>query len=148
VFADLLVEKNIDLIVGTSQKNIKIFYADDDSDDAFFFSNAVQEIDSRYMFVSFPSGVDLLDSISIDRNDHNIIFLDLNMPQKNGIECLSDIRNNQQMAETPVFIISTSSSEKYKSEAREIGANDYIEKPSNFNILKQRIKEAIESTLS
>jgi CheY-like chemotaxis protein len=133
--------------VGTSQKNIKIFYADDDSDDAFFFSNAIREINSAYMFISFSSGVDLLDSISIDQNDHNIIFLDLNMPQKNGIECLSDIRNNQQMAATPVFIISTSSNEKYRSAARETGANDYIEKPSSFNVLKQRIKEAIESTL-
>lgn len=135
-------------MAGTSQKNIKIFYADDDSDDAFFFKNAVKEINSSYMFVSFDSGVDLLDSIAIDRNDHNIIFLDLNMPQKNGIECLSDIRNNQQMAETPVFIISTSNNEHHRSQARTIGANDYIEKPSSFNVLKQRIKEAIESTLS
>ncbi len=133
--------------MGTTQKNIKIFYADDDSDDAFFFKNAVNEINSAYMFVSFASGVDLLDSIALDHNDHNIIFLDLNMPQKNGIECLSDIRNSEQMAETPVFIISTSFNEKYKSAARETGANDYIEKPSSFNVLKQRIKEAIESTL-
>lgn len=100
------------------------------------------------MFISFASGVDLLDSISIDHNDHNIIFLDLNMPQKNGIECLSEIRNNRQMADTPVFIISTSNSEHFKSEARATGANDYIEKPFSFTILKQRIKEAIESTLS
>lgn len=133
--------------MGTTQKNIKIFYADDDSDDAFFFKNAVNEINSAYMFVSFASGVDLLDSIVLDHNDHNIIFLDLNMPQKNGIECLSDIRNSKQMAETPVFIISTSFNEKYKSAARETGANDYIEKPSSFNVLKQLIKEAIESTL-
>lgn len=135
-------------MVGTIQKSIKIFYADDDSDDAFFFKNAVKEIDSSYMFVSFASGVELLDSIAIDHNSHTIIFLDLNMPQKNGFECLSDIRNCKQMAETPVFIISTSNSEYHRSVARETGANDYIEKPSNFNVLKQRIKEAIESTLS
>lgn len=135
-------------MTGTSRKNIKIFYADDDSDDAFFFRNAVHEINSSYMFVSFASGVDLLDSITIDHNDHNIIFLDLNMPLKNGIECLSDIRNDHKMSATPVFIISTSNSDQHRSEARQTGANDYIQKPSNFNMLKQRIKEAIESTLS
>jgi DNA-binding response OmpR family regulator len=134
--------------VGTIQKNIRIFYADDDSDDAFFFRNAVQEINSSYRLVSYSSGVDLLDSIALDHEDHNIIFLDLNMPQKNGIECLSDIRNSQHMARTPVFIISTSNSEQHRSAARETGANDYIEKPSSFHVLKQRIKEAIESTFS
>lgn len=135
-------------MVGTIQKTIRIFYADDDSDDAFFFKNAVKEINSSYRFVSFASGVDLLDSIAIDENDHNIIFLDLNMPQKNGIECLSDIRNHRQMAETPVFIISTSNNEHYKAQARHSGANAYIEKPPCFKMLKQRIKEAIESTFS
>lgn len=134
--------------MGTSQKNIKIFYADDDSDDAFFFKNAIKEINDSYMFVSYISGVQLLESISLDHNDHNIIFLDLNMPQKNGIECLSDIRNHQHMAKTPVFIISTSSNEQYKTDARATGANDYIEKPFSYKLLKQRIKEAIDSTLS
>lgn len=133
--------------MGTNQKNIKIFYADDDLDDAFFFTNAIKEIDPEYGVTSFPSGVALLDGLSLNNTDHNIIFLDLNMPQKNGIECLSEIRNNQVIAETPVFIISTSNNEHYRSEAFQIGANDYIEKPFSFRTLKQRLKEAIESTL-
>ena len=133
--------------MGTNQKNVKIFYADDDLDDAFFFTNAIKEIDPEYGVTSFTSGVALLDSLSLEKTDHNIIFLDLNMPQKNGIECLLEIRNNQVIAETPVFIISTSNHEHYKSKAFEIGANDYIEKPFSFKTLKQRLQEAIESTL-
>lgn len=132
--------------MGTGLKKIKIFYADDDSDDAFFFKNAVNEIDASYMLLSYSSGIDLLGEFLPDQAYHNIIFLDLNMPQKNGIECLSDIRNSGTMAKVPVFIISTSNSEKHKSAALSTGANDYIEKPSSFITLKQKIKEAIEST--
>lgn len=132
--------------MGTGLKKIKIFYADDDSDDAFFFKNAINEIDASYMVLSYSSGIDLLDEFSPDQTYHNIIFLDLNMPQKNGIECLSDIRNSGAMAKVPVFIISTSNNAQYKSVALSTGANDYIEKPSSFITLKQKIKEAIEST--
>lgn len=133
--------------MGIDQKRVQIFYADDDLDDAFFFKNAIREINANYAFASFVSGVALLQEISLDDSHHNIIFLDLNMPQKNGIECLADIRNNGSMGKVPVFIISTSNNEHYKTAAFETGANDYIEKPSSFQTLKLKIKEAIDSTI-
>ena len=124
-------------------ENIRIFYADDDVDDIFFFSNAVDEIGWHCRLDTFPNGVELLEHLNIDYRYHNVIFLDINMPLKNGIECLKDIKSNNKWSLVPVFIISTSNSHVLREKVMGMGASGFIEKPSDFNDLKEKIKEVV-----
>ena len=129
------------------QKNIKIFYADDDPDDTFFFESAANEIDKKIKLSIFTSGVALLEKANFDSSFHTIIFLDVNMPLKNGLECLRDIRDNSVWDSVPVFIMSTSNSDILKEKALMLGAAGYIEKPTDFKKLKEKIREALRSTM-
>ena len=73
----------------------------------------------------------------------NILFLDLNMPKKNGIECLHEIKSDDRFKDIAIAIYSTSSSEEDIEETFVCGANIYIKKPSDFNTLKKIINEVV-----
>lgn len=73
----------------------------------------------------------------------HLIFLDLNMPRKNGLECLKEIRRNENFKDISIAIYSTSTSEKDIEETFRSGANVYIIKPNNFTILKQLLCKAV-----
>lgn len=73
----------------------------------------------------------------------DLLFLDLNMPRKNGLECLKEIRSNEKLKEISIAIYSTSDNEKDIEETFGNGVNVYIIKPNNFNMLKQVLEKAV-----
>ena len=73
----------------------------------------------------------------------NVLFLDLNMPKKNGIECLYEIKRNDRFSEIAIAIFSTSSSEEHIEETFVQGANIYIKKPSDFATLKKVLSDVV-----
>ena len=70
-------------------------------------------------------------------------FLDLNMPLKDGLECLKEIRSNEKLKNISVAIYSTSENEKDMEATFLNGANIYITKPSDFNTLKKVLEKAV-----
>jgi CheY-like chemotaxis protein len=77
----------------------------------------------------------------------HFLFLDLNMPRKNGLECLREIRKDKRIKDIFVAIYSTSDNEKDMEETFLNGANVYIAKPSDYNVLKQLLYKAVSATL-
>ena len=73
----------------------------------------------------------------------NVLFLDLNMPRKNGFECLNEIKLNNDLQNLPVIILSTSFNPDTIDELYDSGAQYYIRKPSEFSKLKKVIFDAI-----
>lgn len=128
-------------------KNISIYYADDDLDDAFLFKNALKELGIAYELKIYTSGIALIDNLKNIEQYPNIIFLDINMPLKNGLECLDEIKKDERLSNITVIIISTSSADSFKEKAIILGAFDYIQKPSNFGELKKKIKTAISAAM-
>ena len=74
----------------------------------------------------------------------NIIFLDINMPKKNGLEALQEIKSDPALKNILVIILTASKSINDINKAYENGANSYLIKPSNINELNGFIKSAIE----
>jgi CheY-like chemotaxis protein len=74
----------------------------------------------------------------------DIIFLDMNMPCKNGAECLAEIREIDRLKNIPIVIISTSLEESLIKSLYENGAQWYIKKPHLFSHLKLLIANVIE----
>lgn len=123
---------------------IHITLADDDEDDRLFFTDAFNEIKVNTRVNTFNDGVELMDYL----NDENsvlphVLFLDLNMPRKNGIECLLEIKQNDRFKDIAIAIYSTSSSEDHIEETFVNGANIYIKKPNDFNTLKKVLSEVV-----
>jgi DNA-binding response OmpR family regulator len=62
-----------------------------------------------------------------------LIFLDLNMPLKNGFDCLKEIKKDDKLKSLPVIIYSTSGEEEVIKLVYKAGALFYIQKPDNFS---------------
>lgn len=123
---------------------INIILADDDEDDRLFFTDAFDELNMNTKVNTYNNGVELMNYLkSEDVILPNVLFLDLNMPLKNGIECLNEIKADSKMADIAIAIYSTSASEEDIEETFVLGANIYIKKPSSFKQLKKVLSDVI-----
>ena len=73
----------------------------------------------------------------------DLIVSDIMMPEMDGIELCKKVKSNTNISHTPVILLTARTSEEQKMEGFEIGADDYITKPFNFEILQSRIKNLI-----
>jgi len=123
---------------------INITLADDDEDDRLFFTDAFDEIKITTRVKTFNDGVYLMDYLnSDDATLPNVLFLDLNMPRKSGLECLKEIKQNTKFKDIAIAIYSTSASEEDIENTFIQGANIYIKKPSDFKTLKKVLSEVV-----
>lgn len=123
-----------------SQSQMQILLCDDDEDDRMFFSEAMKELKIKNELTVFETGLQLMDYLHHPTTLlPHILFLDLNMPCKMGLECLKEIRENARFRDLVIAIYSTSASEQEIEETFTNGANIYIKKPSDFKKLKKII---------
>ena len=118
-----------------------IVMADDDEDDYEFFKTAAEK---ACVPVKVSHAVNWLELLRfLDKEPlPDLVFLDLNMPVKNGLECLQLIRSEKRYDQVGVFIYSTSSSKKDIEETYKHHANHYIVKPDKYDEIT-RIVETI-----
>ncbi len=123
---------------------INICLADDDEDDRLFFTDAFDELKINTKVNTFNDGVELMNFLHHpDSVLPNVLFLDLNMPKKNGQECLLEIKKDEKFNDIAVAIYSTSSSEEDIEQTFVNGANIYIKKPNDFENLKKILSEVV-----
>jgi len=124
--------------------SILITLADDDEDDRLFFTDAFEELKISTIVNTVNNGRELLNFLNHPETVlPNIIFLDLNMPILNGIDCLKEIKRDEKFKDIAIAIYSTSSSDQDVENTFVLGANIYIKKPSNFNDLKKILSDVV-----
>jgi CheY-like chemotaxis protein len=124
--------------------HLHIMLADDDEDDKLFFTEAFEVVKIKNSITTFDDGAQLMDHLNTDTNAlPDIVFLDLNMPRKSGLECLKEIRSSERLRELSVAIYSTSSSEQDIEDTFIAGANVYIKKPNDFNKLTKVLSDVV-----
>jgi CheY-like chemotaxis protein len=121
-----------------------ILLADDDEDDRELFGDALQEISVSAKLHTAGNGIELMDILSGNDFVPDLLFLDLNMPRKNGHECLAEIKQHAHLRDVAVIIFSTSFQQSTVNNVYDQGASLYIVKPDNFTGLKNAIRQAIE----
>lgn len=126
-------------------KNIvEILLVDDDQDDRSIFNDALSELKMETSLTLLEDGRDLVGYLEDPKNKRpDILFLDLNMPYKSGVECLKEIRAIEKFRNLSVAIYSTSNSEKDMEDTFINGANIYIRKPNDFTQLKKVLTEVL-----
>lgn len=121
-----------------------ILLADDDEGDTLLFKLAFSELKIKTIVNTVSDGVKLMEWLIKEENTlPYLLFLDLNMPLKNGLECLKEIKSNNKLKEIFIAIYSTSDNEKDMDETFYNGANVYITKPNDFNLLKQTLEKVV-----
>ena len=95
-------------------------------------------------------GYDIIEAASgfeaprlLPREKVDLIITDINMPDINGLELISYVKNNPLYREIPLFIISTESSEKDLERGLALGADEYLTKPFNPMTLQDLIRRYI-----
>lgn len=127
-----------------SNNPLIVFLADDDPDDRSMFQEVIQEVGPAIQLTCAEDGKVLLHLLHHEQATMpNLLFLDLNMPNKNGKECLEEIRKSDRFKHIPIVIYSTSSSPKDIDDTFERGANLYVRKPSSFQELRLIVKSIV-----
>ena len=121
---------------------LNVVLADDDKDDQEIFQDALSETNIPVALATVDSGQELIDHLK-DPNEPNpdIIFLDINMPVKNGKEVLAEIKSDETLNEIPIVMLSTSGHVKDVEDTFTAGANLYVQKPGSFRGLINLLKK-------
>lgn len=124
---------------------LNVALADDDEDDRMIFKEAIGQLSIKTQLALFKDGEELMDFLQLPEIvQPNLLFLDLNMPAKNGMQCLKEIRQNPSLKNLAIAIYSTSSSEQDIEDTFVNGANIYINKPASFGKLKEVIEKVLQ----
>lgn len=114
---------------------------DDDEDDQLIFESVINKHYTDFDLLCCDSAQEGIKSISnIEKSNLSAIFLDLNMPRVNGIECLKTLRKDPRLNRTPIVIYSTSNNPQDVNEALLNKADAFITKPSKITDLVEEIK--------
>jgi CheY-like chemotaxis protein len=126
-------------------KRKSIYLADDDADDCMLFEEALREVCDTTELTMANDGVEFINLLETTvPPSPDVIFLDLNMPRKNGFECLEQIRRTVKWKDIPVVIFSTSGQEEMIKKVYDTGANYFIRKPGSFPKLKLAIRQMLD----
>lgn len=117
------------------------FLIDDDRDDQFIFSLALQQVDEETLFIAADTAKEALTKLEPGDFLPDFIFLDLNMPVMNGIELLLRIKKLEHLQKIPVIIYTTSSSQKDIVETSTLGACAFITKPYHVAELSKKLDD-------
>jgi CheY-like chemotaxis protein len=131
------------------KKELVCMLIDDDSDDQDIFRLAMEGTGRPYKCILANDGVEALEMLAADNSlIPDYIFIDLNMPRMGGRQCLSELRQIERLNKTPLIIFSTSSEQRDITETMQMGASDYISKPSSISTLSRLLSHVFASEKS
>jgi CheY-like chemotaxis protein len=120
----------------------KLLLIDDDEDDCMVFKMAIGEIDNSIRFL-YQHNCDNIDVI-LQAEQPDLVFLDINLPRVNGIECLQLMHEGIKMHQMPVVMYSSSELPKDLMESFQRGAVLYFRKPNNITTLIDSLKDILQ----
>lgn len=119
-----------------SRKTKLILLAEDDDAHRFLFYKAVSYLPIDVKIIPVSDGVELMDYVSNDSNPlPEFVFLDINMPRKNGLECLKELKDHETYANIPLIVYTTSDEESDKVTAFQNNASLYLLKDGDIRSL-------------
>ncbi|TVZ56429.1 response regulator receiver domain-containing protein [Lutibacter sp. Hel_I_33_5] len=124
------------------EKKLNILLIEDDRLEVLKFTRATSNNANNFNISHVINGKEAL--ISLKNETPNIILLDLNMPDTNGIEFLTILKNNRTLKHIPTIVLTTSNNKKDIKECYEIGIAGYIIKPLKYEEYEEKILTVIK----
>ena len=119
----------------------RILLIDDDEDDCFLFAEALKSSFPEVLLHCAPEFLEASNYLINTKPD--LIFLDLNMPYKNGFVVLSELKNDEVFKQIPIIVFSSSDNPREIKQAYEKGAALYITKPIVFKDLLLALRQVL-----
>ncbi|HXB09497.1 MAG TPA: response regulator [Puia sp.] len=125
-----------------------ILLIDDDEEDQLIFTTVLNSFDAEFSCTAFSDPEEALCRIESSGLTADLIFVDLRMPEMNGKQFLKELKKNETLAETPVIVLSAVTDPEAIREARELGARDFIIKPSTYSELRKYLSAVFHSVFN
>ena len=123
---------------------LKVLLVDDDNDDYLFFKKVLDYQVFKTSLQLIINGEDLLEKLNDEKLVlHDVIFLDINMPLRDGYSCLVEIKDAPRLNKIPIVIYSTQYERNVADMLFEMGADYYIKKATEFDSLRKLIERAL-----
>ena len=118
-----------------------ILLVEDDNVDAMTVRRALKDLNVPNGIVHQLDGENALEYLRSSDNERPcVILLDLNMPRMNGIDFLKIIKNDDELKQIPVIVMTTSKDERDKMESFEFSIAGYIIKSTDYKKLVESLK--------
>jgi len=116
-----------------------ILLGEDDPDDQEMLKDVFTAIDTAFVLFFVNNGSEVLSALGKLKDDQMpcLIILDYNMPGLSGADILRELGTNERYKNIPKVVWSTSGSEKFRSVCLELGAVDYVLKPTEVVELEE-----------
>lgn len=115
----------------------EVLLVEDDPATARLFSEAFDEADVNATLEIVTDGVEALDQLrgtgSKEPARPEVVLLDLNLPRKDGKAVLHEVKSDPTLRRIPVVVLTTSTNQPDIDDAYDLGANAYLEKPTDFD---------------
>lgn len=121
-------------------KVLKVLFVDDDTDEFYLFNEALEQSELPIQLTRAHDGNQLLQVLKNDAHP-DIILVDLNMPYKDGLEALREIRSNEAYQKIFIIIYSITGDKNSITMAYDIGADMYLIKPEDFDGMLSVVKK-------
>jgi two-component system chemotaxis response regulator CheY len=121
---------------------MRILMVDDEADaEVLFRQRFRREIANNEMQFAFASsGSEALGYLNNHGNETRIVLSDINMPGMSGLELLKNIKQKFNSPQPVVMMITAYGDEQNYNQAKNLGADDFLTKPVDFGILKEKLK--------
>lgn len=137
---DKEMQEEVQMVVAEEEPHLfTILLVDDNYDFIKFLSESLSK---QYNVLKAMNGKQALNIL--EKQDIDLIISDIMMPEMDGIEFCTTIKNDIRYSHIPIILLTAKSSENHQLEGLNVGADDYITKPFNMKILKLRINKIIE----
>ncbi len=128
-----------------------VIFLEDNEDFCFFIQKALDKNIHNVDYKITKSGEEFLNQIGIDSQQKikpKLFFLDINLPDINGLDLLKRLKESNDFRSIPVVMLSTSNNPNDIEQAVKYGVNAYVAKPSSFKSLSEFIDQALDFWLN
>ncbi|HEY1032429.1 MAG TPA: response regulator [Flavipsychrobacter sp.] len=119
----------------------QVLLVDDDREDRDIFLMALREAGDLFDCLTCGNGIECLKLLESGLQPHAILT-DINMPMMNGFELVTNLKARPDYKQIPVFVLSTSSNPDTVKQFRQLGAEQFVTKPTSFRELVHFIQSA------
>lgn len=124
-------------------KNCFVLFAEDNHENQKLLEAYCESLDINYKIVS--NGVEAI--MELHNNKYDILFLDSQMPKKDGMATLNEIRTDKDIKDIYIAILTAEDPSECEKRFRDAGADDVISKPIEIDILENKIISVMSNIL-
>ena len=120
----------------------RILIVEDSATMRSLLASTLEELDVPVKITEASSGFEALRCLP--REEYDLVVTDINMPDINGLELVSFVKNNEKFSRIPLIIVSTEGSDRDREKGLGLGADAYMVKPFEPEAMRQVARDLLE----